>query len=521
MSASLQAAIVDFDSNNPFARSSTCFTQLCQRLQVDALGMTHSDVERLLQSEGRDLLRQMFQDHLDLRGVHEQVCRLGAVTGDDGIVRPLRRDTSCRLTTLLGEVRVPRISYGQRGVQSLFPRDAALNLAPDSFSFGTRHLVALTGLASAFDQTVEQVRSQTGAPVAKRQAEELTVAAAKDFDTFYGQRTPPDAAHTAGLLVLSCDGKGVVVRTADLREATRKAASKRQHKLKTRLVKGEKKYAKRMATVATTYTVDAWPRTAEEVIAELTRTGPEDRPKRPRPEHKRVWASLTKGPEEVIAEMFDEALRRDPDRAKRWIVLVDGNEKQLELIQEQARQRGLSVTIVLDFIHVLQYLWKAAAAFHSEGTPELEQWVLERLQWVLEGKAIDVAAGMRRSATRRELSAMERKPVDKCADYLLKYKACLHYDEYLRDGLPIASGVIEGACRHLVRDRLDLGGARWSLTTAEAVLQWRALKSSGDFEAYWKYHEQQEYQRNHASKYQGAVPSVGTSSQRPRLRLVP
>ena len=112
-----------------------------------------------------------------------------------------------------------------------------------------------------------------------------------------------------------------------------------------------------------------------------------------------------------------------------------------------------------------------------------------------------VAAGMRRSATRRELSAAERKPVDDCARYLLNHKAYLRYHEYLEAGLPIATGVVEGACRHLVKDRMDVTGARWSLAGAEAVLRLRALRASGDFEEYWRFHEQQEYQRNHADRY--------------------
>jgi hypothetical protein len=115
----------------------------------------------------------------------------------------------------------------------------------------------------------------------------------------------------------------------------------------------------------------------------------------------------------------------------------------------------------------------------------------------------------------------ERKPVDDCANYLLHYSPYLHYDKALAEGVPIATGVIEGACRHLVEDRMNLTGARWSLTGAEAVLRLRALRSSDDFDAYWKFHEQQEYERHHASRYAGhrvpeTVPPPPASSQRRR-----
>ncbi|MDF1593140.1 MAG: hypothetical protein P1P89_16620, partial [Desulfobacterales bacterium] len=101
----------------------------------------------------------------------------------------------------------------------------------------------------------------------------------------------------------------------------------------------------------------------------------------------------------------------------------------------------------------------------------------------------------------------DRKPVDACANYLLTYGPYVKYDHYLAKGLPIATGVIEGACRHLVKDRMEVTGARWSLTGAEAVLQLRALRSSHDFDEYWTFHESKEYERNHRALYaEGIVP---------------
>jgi hypothetical protein len=155
---------------------------------------------------------------------------------------------------------------------------------------------------------------------------------------------------------------------------------------------------------------------------------------------------------------------------------------------------------VLDIMHVAEYLWDAALGFHPEASKEREEWVSQRLLEVLRGHAVWVAAGMRRSATRRRLRGRRRKSIDTCANYLLKYKAHLRYDEYLAKGFPIATGVIEGACRHLVCDHMDVG-ARWSLEVAEAVLRLRALRSSGNFDEYWTYHEQREYERNHVARY--------------------
>ncbi|MFH0900030.1 MAG: ISKra4 family transposase [Pseudomonadota bacterium] len=508
--------------DNPFARSQAAFEGLCTRLRGrDAFAMSHADVERLLASEGRDILRQLFQDHLDLRGAHEQAAPRLRVVGDDDIERPHHRDATRDLRTRFGDVVVPRIGYGQRGASSRFPMDAALNLPRDGFSLGLRHVVALTVATAAFEESIAQIEATTGTRVAKRQAETLARAATQNFDTFYAQRQAPSATETSSLLVMSTDGKGIVVRLEDLRPATRKAAAKKpKPKLKTRLSKGEKKYRKRMSTVAAVYTVAPHIRTADDLLSDLLHETPPEQRRRPRPEHKRVWASLAKEPELVIAEMFDEAERRDPQHRKLWVVVVDGNKDQLAIIKKEAARRSVSVTIVLDFVHVLQYLWAASTAFHDETAPDREDWVLERLQAILCGKAVDVAAGMRRSATLRSLNTKARVPVDDCADYLLEYKAYLKYDQYLQIGFPVASGVIEGACRHLVNDRMDLSGAHWSLAGAEAVLKLRALKSSGDFAEYWTFHEQSEFKRNHADNYSGAVPVPGLPPGRPRLRLV-
>jgi hypothetical protein len=170
---------------------------------------------------------------------------------------------------------------------------------------------------------------------------------------------------------------------------------------------------------------------------------------------------------------------------------------------------GIGLTIILDLFHVLEYLWKAAHAFAAEGSAALEKWVLERVLEILRGRASYVAAGMRRSATRRHLPKKQRAPVDRCANYLLSYKPYLAYDRYLAAGLPIASGVIEGACRHLVKDRLGRTGARWRLSGAEAVLRVRALRASNDFDEYWRFHEAREFERNHQAHYAGGnVPAL-------------
>lgn len=460
--------------------------------------MTHSDLERTLEAQGRDLLRLLLQAHLDLRRPGEAT---GPVSDADGVVRSRAQIHTRGLESIFGPVTVARTGYGAEGAASLHPLDGELNLPVEMYSHEVRRRVAVESAKSSFDEGVKSLEDYTGAHVPKRQFEQLVVRAAEDFDAFYETRhdcaqADPD---TGPIQVLTVDGKGVVMRPEDLREATRRAASTRADTFTARLGRGRRLHAKRMACVAAVYTIDPFVRTPADILPPMGTTA--ERKTRPRPEHKRVWASLEKTPEQVITAMFDEADHRDPDRQKTWVALVDGNTTQIRILCTLAHKRRIPRQIVVDFIHVAEYVWKAGLAFHPAASEARDSWIRTRLLEILRGNGSYVAAGMRRSATLRSLTAADRELVDACADYLLTYAPYLKYHTALSTGLPIASGVIEGARLHLVNDRMNLTGARWSLTGAEAVLRLRALRSSEDFDDYWVFHETCEYQRNHASLY--------------------
>jgi hypothetical protein len=205
----------------------------------------------------------------------------------------------------------------------------------------------------------------------------------------------------------------------------------------------------------------------------------------------------------VVEDAINEAMRRDPKRKRQWVILVDANKQQLKTIEAVLEQHGLhDVTMILDWVHVLEYLWQAARALHQEGDTTIETWVQERALKILAGKASDVAGGIMRSAFHKGLRGGRRKAVKETRDYLVKHTDMLRYDQYLEQGFPIATGVIEGACRHLVKDRMDITGARWLLERAEAVLKIRALHCSGDFDEYMDFHKVQELSRNHLSRFQ-------------------
>jgi hypothetical protein len=461
---------------------------------------THAELEKYVVEQGRELERRLLQAHLDLRAARE---RAVDVTGADGVRRTTMRESERPLLTLVGRVEVERTAYQAHDVDGLHPADAVLNLPPELYSHGVRRVVAEEAARSSFDEVVALLEKQTGATVPKRQVEELSVRAAQDFEAFYRARRESGEVRedTGDILVLTFDGKGVTVRPEDLRPATRKAAARATRKLSTRLTKGEKRNRKRMAQVAAVYDVAPWVRTPMDVLHGLRPT--EDKAlERPEVRNKRVWASLTHAPAKVINEAFAEALARDPDKKRRWVVLVDGNADQLALVKKAAKKHRVDVTIVLDVIHVLGYLWKVAHAIYGDGTKDAEEWVSTRLMWLMQGRrGNEIAADILRTMRRLEPSIDKIFTFERAAGYVKKLRAFMDYAAYIRDGLPIATGVIEGACRYLVKDRMDRTGARWSLNGAEAVLRLRALVTSGDMDAYWSFHLAREHERHHSSRY--------------------
>jgi hypothetical protein len=471
---------------------------------AQARGLEHAQLEARLEQDGRELICALLQDHLDLRAAGER--RLELVVGGDAVPRVHVEPAHGRaLETVFGEVQVRRLAYRARGQENLYPADAQLNLPGEKHSHGMRRLAALEAPRSSFQDAQAAIWRQTGQRLGKRQLRELATAAAVDFKAFYEQRERQPTGED-DVLVLSCDAKGVVMRPDALRPATQRQANNHEQKLKTRLSRGEKRARKRMAEVAAVYEICPAARAAADILPtdEQERTAA-----RPAPEAKNKWlsASLTEDAAAIVSDMFAEADRRDGDHQRTWVALVDGNNHQIDRIKKEARKRKLKVTILIDCVHVLEYLWSAAWCFFTEGDPAAERWVHEKARQILEGHAGITAASIRRKATRLGLKPNQRESADRCADYLLAKRPHLDYPTALANGWPIATGVIEGACRHLVKDRMDITGARWGLQSAEAILKLRALITNQDFEQYWTFHLSQERRRVHASRYAlGAIP---------------
>ena len=490
--------------SEPFSASDARYRSLVGFLRdPQAAGLTHDQLEDHLDIDGRALLRQLLQDHLDVRAKRER--RASGVVDEHGDCHAAVEAGHVRkLETIFGEVTVTRLAYRAKGSQNLHLQDAALNLPTERHSHGLRERCAIEATRGSYEEAQAALARATGVEIGKRQVEGLARRAAADVVAFY-QQLEREGAEETDALVISADGKGIVMRPDSLRPATRRKARSSAHKLKTRLSKGEKRDRKRMAELAVVYDCTPVPRTATDI---LPGEG-EKRPEAPAARVKWCTASVVEDAGVVIKAAFDEAERRDPQHLRPWVALVDGNNHQIAVIRAEARRRGINIAVLVDIVHVLEYLWSAAWCFFSEGDPQAETWVKDKALAVLEGKAGLVAGAIARKATMLRLSATARKKADESARYLKNKQPYLDYPKALSSGWPIATGVIEGACRHIVRDRFDITGARWSLDGAEAMLKLRTVKQNGDWPDYWRHHLTAEHQRVHATRYaNGVIPTA-------------
>ena len=446
--------------------------EACQAVTLDAM-------EVLVIGQGRELLRGLVQLALD--GQAEREVRLAQVTGTDGVRRArAERGHDRPVVTRLGEVRVRRIGYrsGVRGAGSLFPRDAVLNLPPLGYSRALQRLAEMFCRAGSYEQAHEFVLAAAGVSIGKRQLEQIIAAAAADAERFCQDRNQDQAAVPAagqeegeGLppLAISADGKGVAMLPQARRRRT-KAPEQRVRTFDKRAGTGEKKGCKRMAGTGCVFdvAVPEQPRTPEQVM----RPDPGTARDRPRAVNRWYACDITAGRDVTIGKISGEAGRRDPDHLRTWIALVDGDIHQLGLIQAAAAARGITLAILIDFIHVLEYLRKAAWCFHAPRDPAMEDWVIAQALDILHGRTGEVIAriGQLAAAHPPKPGGEHAKIIRKTLSYLENKQPYLDYPRALAEGWPIATGVIEGACRHLVQDRMGITGARWSLEGAQAML---------------------------------------------------
>jgi hypothetical protein len=396
--------------------------------------------------------------------------------------------------SIFGVFRVERAVYGTREGQKIehVPLDARLQLPASEFSYVLQDWAQALGVDQAFAQAAQTLERILGLRLSVDSLERMNRQMAEWVDEFRAEQPTPKAEEEGEILVATADAKGVpMVRPADATPAGRPRR------------KGEKANKKQMATLGGVYSVDPKERTAEDVVAALFRERkPRDPYADPEPvaEQKRIVASLSydhesgwiDGEDSVFGWIAEEvALRRQP--GQRLVCLMDA-QQSLWAARKRRLPRDENTVDILDLLHVTPRLWQAAHLFCAEGSDAADAFARRRLLEILRGRAGYVIGGLRQMGTKRKLRGERKRKLRTICDFLQKNLPRMRYDEYLAAGYPIASGVIEGACRHVVKDRMERAGMRWVVEGAQAMLDLRTTYLNGDWEEYQNYRIQRECQ---------------------------
>jgi hypothetical protein len=367
--------------------------------------------------------------------------------------------------------------------QEVIPLDAKLGLPESDTSYLLQKWSGAQFVKESYKESQITLEGILGFAPSVNCLEDMAVQASEHGEVYFEQQAPIDPATEAEIIVATSDCKGVPMRKVD---APRRKAGDDEPRGK-RLKKGEKNGQKRMACVGGVYSVAPFARTVEDVLNEVLRK--ENEKERPEPQNKRLRAVLTHevDGQEVNAKdvIFDwlakEVQQRDPHECRTVVAVMDG-ETKLRDLQELKIRRAIGI---LDIWHVTEYLWKLAYCFHREGSDEAEAFVETYLRKLLEGKVTRVIGGIRQMATKRgDLSRAKQEKLEQYLNYFAERREYMKYDEYLAAGYPIGSGVVEGACRHLVKDRMEQTGMRWRIAGAQAILTLRAIYVNEDWETF-------------------------------------
>jgi hypothetical protein len=396
-----------------------------------------------------------------------------------------------RYVSVFGAFRLERTAYGSREGQALqfVPLDNRLQLPPGAFSYLLQDWDQALAVEQAFTQVSQTLERMLKLKQSVDSLEGMNRQMARDVGPFRDSQGPPPAADEGAIVVVTADCKGVVIRgqgTPAVCGGQRPGGQRANHK--------------RMATVGAVYTVGPYVRTPEEVVAALFRDPGHEPGPRPQPAHKRVWASLPREgpqPQSSIEAVFDwlrwEFAQRNPRRERPTVCLCDGQEALWRACAGALPDPGR--VEVLDLLHLTPRLWQAARLCYGDKGSQVVSFVRRRVTQVLQGKVQAVIRALRRLALARGLKGAKKHALGRIGGYLRKNRRRMRYDEYLRGGYPIASGVIEGACRHLVKGRLERAGMHWTSEGAQAMLDLRSVWIAGQWEAFQKHHIERDRQR--------------------------
>jgi hypothetical protein len=407
--------------------------------------------------------------------------------------------------SVFGKFSVPRTVYRAFAHPGVMPLDAQADLPERCYSYLLQEWMDHLSIRDTFHESELTVSKLLGLQVSASRFEVVNQDSITqhEYEQFYAEKPPPAPEAEGTIQVLGFDGKGVPMIKSE-------AA-----KLKARQGKGEKRQKKKEAMVGVSYTVASHERQAEEVAESLLyperARAKRDAAKRageactrpPQAQAIRRFASLKQPKKTVVKELVRDAIARDPEYRRPWVVVMDGALGLWALVATMLK--GIDYVGVLDIIHVVEYLWKVGNALYGEETTVTKQWVDTHLVSVLHGQVGRVIGGLKQTMTKRQLKAEQRKAITQTITYFENHRHWMQYDVYLAAGYPIGSGVVESTCGHTVKDRMEGSGRRWSIHGAESTLLLRSIMTSHDWDAYWESHMQQERRR----LYGGTFTALG------------
>lgn len=447
---------------------------------------------RRLLGLGALLLRLFFET----RGAVKPV---GPVLSDDGTELRYHDRRRTSYFSIFGKLAVWRHAFTAPGQPVVCPLDAALSLPARCYSDVLREWATYGATDGAYRASQTVLERVLGFELSVQAIETAVAEDAEDVAAFLAE--PPAASPTppGGLLVVQADGKGVPLVPAETGAAVGQRALRRK--------RGQPPGVKREAIVTAVYTLDPTPRRPIDVLATLLPLAPDrladpaQRTDRARPVGKELRATLD-GKGAAMTRLAARAGQYDGPHIEQRLALTDG----ADALQRALHDALPDVPLVLDIIHALEHLWEAANGLLGERHPERTAWVRDRLARLLDGEARAVAADLRTLAEGAALTPTTRALLTRTAGYYERNAPHMRYHAYLAAGWPIGTGVVEGACRHLVKDRLEQAGMRWSRAGAQALLDLRAIRLNGQWDAYWRFHRQRQHRRRYPSSPPDLLP---------------
>lgn len=404
------------------------------------------------------------------------------VSAADG--RPLAYHDQRQTTyySVFGKIAFTRHHFTAPGQAGVCPLDAALSLPPRCYSDLLRDWADYGSTDGSYRASATVLARILGQTVSPHALETAVAEDAQDVDAFYTQPPLPLVAPAATILVVQADGKGVP-------QLPLPAAPPAP----LRLGRGQKRTTKKEAVVTSVYRIAPYPRSPAEVAAALLRERDDQaRPApRPVPVRKEVRATLAGKAVALTCLAARAAQHDDPTAIRHRVALTDG----AEALQQQVLAHFPGYTLVLDIIHATEYLWEAATALLGERHPQRTAWVRGHLGDLLAGQTTTGIGALQQAAAAPTCTASQREVLRRVSGYYQRNAPYMRYHDYLAQGWPIGTGVVEGACGHLVKGRMEQSGMRWSLAGAQAVLDLRAVRLNGDWDAYWAFHRQRQQQR--------------------------